>query len=258
MSAHKKIFILCTAAIFFGCSSEKETVTTNALFSSSEIMMMVNALPSSIQTFSAVGSITVETPQMSQSAGFDLAVKKPDSIRIIVEGPFGITVGSALFTNHYFRAYNALNNTLYQGDPSKGMKTFPFFSGVEPEVIFDALGGVRRFNNEFSEPDSFSVTMNEYLFQFSANGYVIKISVDAESMRISKVKTYTNDGVLMWEELYTYTLSKDGLWQPETSKIIVPERSTSIEFVFDEVTINPHIASLSISYPDDAEQISIN
>lgn len=249
---------LFAAAILFGCSSEKESFTAGRSFSSSEIMAMVNALPSSIQTFSAFGSITVETPRMSQSAGFDLAVRKPDSLRIIVEGPFGITVARALFTNHHFVAYNALNNTLYTGDPDKGMKSLPFFSGIESEVIIDAISGVRRFNESFSEPDSFTITDDAYLFTFSNGMHVTKISVDAQSMRIAKVQTYTYDDTLMWEEFYSYVRGHDGMWQPAESKIFVPERSTVVEFIFDEVTINPSISSLAIAYPDDAEQIIVN
>ncbi|MEW5799749.1 MAG: DUF4292 domain-containing protein [Bacteroidota bacterium] len=258
MRSGNKILFAVIAALLYGCSAKKEIITADRSFSSSEIMMMVNSLPASIQTFTAVGSLNVETPQMSQSAGFVLAVKKPDSIRIIVEGPFGITVGSALFTNHHFVAYNALNNTLYTGDPAKGMKSFPFFSGVESGVLIDAISGVRRFNDAFTTPDSFSITDETYRFRFANGMYVTHIFVDPRSMRIVRVQTYTRDASLMWEELYTYVQGNDGLWQPATSKIVVPERMTSIEFMFDEVTFNPVLSSLSISYPDDAEQILIN
>lgn len=258
MRAGKKISLVATAALLFGCSAERESVTADRSFSASEIMMMVNSLPASIQTFSAAGSVNVETPQMSQSAGFDLAVKKPDSVRIIVEGPFGITVARALFTNHHFVAYNALNNTLYTGDPERGMKSLPFFSGIESGTIIDAISGVRRFDDALTTPDSFSITDETYRFQFTNGMYVTKISVDPRSMRIIHVQTYAHDESLMWEELYTYIQGSSGLWQPATSKIIVPERLTSIEFMFDEVTFNPALSSLSIAYPDDAEQILIN
>jgi outer membrane lipoprotein-sorting protein len=254
----KKIFVPFVAALLFGCSSEKESITADRTVTASDIMMMVNALPASVHTFSAVGSVNVETPQMSQSAGFDLAVKKPDSVRISVEGPFGITVGRALFTNHHFIAYNALNNTVYTGDPAKGMKSFPFFSGIEPDVLIDAISGVRRFNDPFSTPDSFSIVDETYRFRFANGTYVTTIVVDPRSMRIIHVQTYAHDASLMWEEYYTYVQGTDGVWQPATSKIIIPKRMTSIEFMFDEVAFNPALSSLSIAYPDDAEQIVIN
>ena len=249
---------MLTLLLLAGCSAKKETFTADSSLTSSEIIEMVNALPLSIQTFSAVGSVNVETPQMSQSAGFDLAVKKPDSIRIIVEGPFGITVARALFTQHHFVAYNALNNTIYTGDPDKGMKSLPFFAGIEPAVIIDALSGVRRFSDMFSEPDSFTITNDGYVFRFTNDMYVTKISVDGRSMRIAKVQTYKNDATLMWEEFYSYIQGNDGTWQPTASKIFIPERLTTIEFLFDEVTINPSLSSLTLEFPDDAEQVSIN
>lgn len=265
MTVQKKISagFLC-ALLVIGCSSETETIRTNASLSAYDVMTAVNSQSSSIQTVSAVGSINVETPRMSQSAGFDLAVKKsngtesPDSVRISVEGPFGITLARALFTPDRFIAYNALNNTLYIGDPKKGLHALPFLSNIETAVFVDAVSGLRRFDQSFPSPDSFYTTSTLYSFHFTSDNVLMNITVDASSMRISMVKAYDTKGSLLWEEYYSYTQSSGGIWRPETAKINVPARSTSVEFYFDEVTINAPLSSLSITYPDDAERISVN
>jgi hypothetical protein len=264
VTTEKKTVLIILLAALAGCSSRKEAVTAEKFLSADDVIAAVNAQSSSIQTFSAVGSLNIETPRMSQSAGFDLAVKKAnssagsDSIRISVEGPFGITFARVLFTTDRFIAYNALNNTLYTGDPKKGLQSVPLLSNIETAVVVDALSGLRRFDHAFFSPDSFYTTASSYFFHFTSEDVLTAITVDASSMRISKVKTYDMKGTLLWEEDYSYTQFPSGAWKPETARITVPARSTSIEFYFDEVTINAPLSSLSITYPDDAERISIN
>ncbi len=262
-------FLLLTFYLLSGCSSTQQTIVDRSL-SASEIIASVNAQADSIQTFSAYGSITVETPTMSQGAGFDLAIKKSngssglDSVRIVVEGPFGITVGKALFTKQRFVAYNALNNTVYEGIPSQGMNMLPMMSAfplnessLRPEVLIDALSGVRRFNNISMEPDSFYTTDNFYVIIFSEKQTTSKFKIDPNSMRISSVHKFNANGELLWEETYSYRQMENGRWAPSTARIIVPEKKIALDISFDEITMNEAIGSMLITIPEDAERRTI-
>lgn len=249
---------LSAALLLFlaGCSS-KETVAIDGSLSPHAIIAQVNSMTASVQTFSALGSLSVETPQMSQAVGFDLAVKKPDSIMISIEGPFGITVGKALFTKESFIAYNALNNTLYQGNPQVGMQSLPFFAGINTDIMLDALSGIRRFGDTMSEPDSFSIGKNSYIFTFMHQLQRTKFFVDGRSFLITRVVTYRNNGSIVWEERYTYTRLKEGRWEPSTIWISVPDRSMSMEFIYDEISLNIPLTNFTIAYPLDAERVTL-
>lgn len=250
------IAAISTVVIQSGCSTTQQAAINHSL-SASEIIAFVNAQADSIQTFSAYGSINVETPTMGQDAGFDLAVKKPDSVRIVVEGPFGITLAKALFTKHRFIAYNVLNNTVYEGNPSQGMTAVPMMSSVPPEILIDALSGVRRFTDTTTEPDSFYTTDESYSILFSGPQAISKFTVDPNSMRIARVKTFTPSGELLLDELYSYQQLENGQWRPSTAKIVVPKKSMTLEISFDEITINGPIGSMLITIPEDAERATI-
>ena len=248
---------LSAAIIAAGCSPREEIVKPDLLLSSSAVLALVNSVPASIHTFTASGTIDVQTPRMAQSAGFDLALKKPDSIRLVIEGPFGITVGKALLTRSTFKVYNALSNTVYEGDTQKGLHLLPNIDGFSPELVIDAMSGVRSFEDHFSSPDSFYTTKNSYIFIFLTDTTKILFAVDGSSLRINGVKTFSKDGILMREESYSYTQSKEGIWQPSRAQITVPEKSVSVEIYFDDVAINPGIEALTVSFPDDAEHVTI-
>lgn len=252
------LFLAVIAALALAGCSSKETTTADDSLQPDEIMRQVDALPGSIETFSAYGSFSVETPQMSQSAGFDLAVKKPDSVMIVVEGPFGIMLGKALFTGNSFTAYSALNNTVYQGNPRAGMRSLPFFSGIDAAVIIDALSGIRRFGAAFSESDSFVVGKNSYIITLARNPHRTKYFVDALSFLITRVVTYGDDGSVLWEERYTYSRAMEGRWQPSTTRITVPGRSMTVEFNYDEITLNGPLPAFTVGFPADAARITID
>ncbi|MHB1048787.1 MAG: DUF4292 domain-containing protein [Bacteroidota bacterium] len=258
-----KIFILIisvatvSAGLLSGCSTD-ETVLPESSMAPEEIISRINAQPEAIQSFTAAGSIYVETPQMSQSAGFDLAVKKPDSVLITISGPFGITLGQGLFTKATFIAYSALNNTVYRGNSGAGIQSLPFFAGIDIDVMIDAMSGVRRFDNSFGEPDSFTVGTRSYIFTFRGNPRTTKFFVDARSYLITRVITYRDDNTVLWEERYTYSAAAAGQWQPSSVKVTVPDRSMSMELIYDEILLNGALPEFSIGYPNDASRITID
>lgn len=248
--------LLFTLFYHSGCSTSKETVDIDHSIASTEIVAMVNALPSSLQTFSAEGIINIDSPRLTQSAGFQLAVKKPDSVRIIVEGPFGITMGRALLTKEHYIAYNALQNSVYEGNIKSGARMFRWLD-IPPSVIVDVLTGIRRFDNDQMTPDSFSVSGENYVLQFINSTGLKKFTINSRSMRITRVETFdTETRSLLWSEQYDYRQNNTGMWEPTTVTVIVPEKELFVEIVFDTVVFNPALNGLSISYPNDAERIT--
>lgn len=259
--------VLSAAIIAAGCSSREEIVKPDLMLSPATVMALVNSQSASIQTFTANGSIDIQTPQMAQSAGFDLALKKSggsrlepgsDSIRLVIEGPFGITVGKALLTRSTFKVYNAFSNTLYEGDTQKGLHMLPSLNGFNPELVIDGMSGVRRFEDNFTYPDSFYTTNNSYVLVFPTDTSKILFTVDGTSLRITEVKIFSMNGIVERKESYLYTQSKEGIWQPSRTRIDIPEKSASVEIYFDDVAINPGIETLMISFPDDADRVKIN
>ncbi|MDD8019286.1 MAG: DUF4292 domain-containing protein, partial [Bacteroidota bacterium] len=186
------LLVLFTTLYVAGCASHKEAIEIDRSATSTEVMSMVNSLSNSLQTFSAEGSLSIDSPRLSQSAGFQLAVKKPDSLRIILEGPFGITVGQALITKEHFIAYNALQNSVYEGKTSSG---FAMMKGIDisPDVIVDAATGIRRFDDDQTQPDSFYISQNNYILKFlSLAGWKV-YTVDGNSQRIIRVETFNKN-----------------------------------------------------------------
>jgi outer membrane lipoprotein-sorting protein len=251
------LLLIIAAAGVSGCSSQKESIGIDRSLGAGEVIAMVNARSAFINTFYGEGSISIQSPRITQSAGFEVDVKKPDSVRLVIEGPFGMTVVKALLTRKNFTAYSALQNTVYTGrtDMQKG---FMKMIDIPPAVLIDAFTGFRRFDSNDAEPDSFYIAGNTFVVKFlSSSGWKV-FTVDGDSHCITRVAAFDSSGQkILWREEYDYEENGQKQWEPVAAHVSIPEKETIVDLTFNSVTFNPVLDALTISYPDDAEQITI-
>ena len=251
------IIVVFTMSAISGCASVKEAVTFDRTLAYDQIIDMVNTQASKVQTFSAEGSLSINSPRMAQTAGFEVHVRRPDSVKIVVSGPFGITVGEALFTKDRFVAYSPLQNTLYNGNTSVSTG-FMGTIDVPPAVVLDALTGVRNFDAPKTYPDSFYVTRSFYIAKFSTPKGWSTYTVDPVSGHIVEVERNSNDNkTTEWRETYSYTKNENNEWQPVTTEIDIPAKKLHISIDYSAVHYNRPLPSLFIAYPNDAERVTI-
>jgi len=207
--------------------------------------------------FTADGTLTINTPTMSQSAGFELASHGSDSVKISVYGPFGITVGSALLTRNSFTAYNALNNTLYKGSPEKQLRMLPFMSDLPFELIIGSLQGIHLLH--FSDAvDSFSVHGGRYSFiHHNGNGTNDRYAYDEQSNRIISCIRGDSTGTELWAIRYQYDYDTNGAVIPQQVEVSVPAKQAFLLLEYGGVSNDSLAADLTLSYPDDAQIVTI-
>ncbi len=256
----KIIFISVSllAVILFGCAPPPSKIAPEETLTFEEISASLRESANSFETFSAEGSITVESPQLSQAVGFELASRGNDSMKIIVQGPFGITVGMALFTKNNFTAYNAINNSLYRGSLTAQSK-FPLLASLSPSIAFNALQGLFVFAPEQSA-DSFSVSQDG-IFSFviltgekTYDSYFYNPNYK-RIVRYVRKQLETNE--TMWNISYQFTKKENGAIMPEIITLTIPKEQTTLTIEYESALFNKEIANLKISFPNDAEVITV-
>lgn len=247
---------LLLALLIVGCASVPVPSESGAV-SAEEMLSQLSRTAPSPEGFSAEGSITVTTPTMDQSAGFDLA-SRADSLRISVYGPFGIPVGSALFTASAFTAYNSLNNTAYSGDPQKQLRMLPMMKDIPFPLLVAGLRGIHPLPPDIV-PDSFQ-RVEGTLYSFTlpcTDGSFERYRFDASLSRITRCTRLTEDGMELWSVRYTYRRTDAGTLLPKSVTIALPSRSASLAIEYDEVSFGAPEAPLSIDIPEDAHTVTV-
>ena len=82
------------------------------------LIMLVREHQDRLQSMAGYGTVTFESPEMAGTASFQLALRKPDSLLVTFEGPFGIDIGTLFVSAGKYLMYNSLENTVVTGVPS--------------------------------------------------------------------------------------------------------------------------------------------
>jgi outer membrane lipoprotein-sorting protein len=241
---------LLTAAMMLAGCSLVQPVAVKLDSTAADVMQRVNARVGTITTLHASGTLAIESPTMSNTASFQLNVRRPDSAKIIIRGPFGIRVGEALFTGSRFTFYNALNNEVVRGDVLEDGMPGLMDLHLKPADIYNTLSGTRTFGAGETKPDSFMVNDERYVLVFMHGTERTRYVVDPESFTISAVQQIAQRGNTTLEEEYVFSKQSDGIFEPETVRIL--REDSAVLLSYERVKRNTVLDPFTIEIPDDA------
>lgn len=241
--------------MLLSCAPTKELHKTPANRSAQEVIDAVNAYRASVSTFEANGSISVESPTFINSGSFELWLKRPDSVRVDVEGPFGIRVASALFAHNRYLFYNSFKNEVIDGEFDA--KNMPVFMNIriDPADVVDTFCGTRAFLSGETTPDSFSIGEDSYTLLFRHKHEKTRYRVDGETLRITGIEHIDSTGEVWSEEKFTYEKRDDGTTAPESIELRQERLQSSILLYYDHVHVNEPIAAMLLEIPSDARHV---
>jgi hypothetical protein len=252
----KSLLFFFSVIVISGCASTKEARRHAADFSPQQIIEAVNSHTRAISTFQANGSISVESPSIISSGSFDLWLKKPDSVRVDVKGPFGIRIASALFAQDHYIFYNSFKNEVMEGDINKG--DMPSFMDIQinPKDIIDTFCGARGFFREEVAPDSFSVGDGSYILQFRHDQGTTRYAVDDKTFFITAIEHIDSAGTVWSEERFDFGRRDDGAVIPQSIRLIHDKLESSVSLMYETVHLNLPISEMGLRVPSDARRVT--
>lgn len=252
----KSLLFLFSMFVISGCASTKEAHRRAADLSPLQIIEAVNSHARTITTFQAKGSISVESPSLISSGSFDVWLKKPDSVRVDVKGPFGIRIASALFAQDHYMFYNSFKNEVMEGDINKG--DMPSFMDIQidPKDIIDTFCGARGFFREEVSPDSFSLGDGSYILQFHHDEGATRYTIDDMTLYVTGVEHIDSAGTVWSKEHFDFERKDDGTVIPQSIRLIHDRLESSVSLIYETVYLNLPISELGLKIPSDARRVT--
>jgi outer membrane lipoprotein-sorting protein len=144
------LYRLCLLSLFggflIGCASTtEELILDTDRTPASEAMRKVSGNAAGITGMSGTGSVTFESPELAGSVFFTIAMRKPDSMLIRFEGPFGMDAGFFFLSRSRYVMYNGMENRVYSGVPSDAGIRWGIPMDLTVDQILDAFTGTFRF-----------------------------------------------------------------------------------------------------------------
>ena len=164
--------LLLFAVSLLSCTASNSTNNDLTQIPVNELKKHVNSNSNLIESLEASGTISIDSPELSNSASIDIKLKKPDSIYVKIEGPFGISVANALITRDNFIYYNAQENVVISGPTNENNIGAILKIKVTFDNLMNSLSGSYTFQN--SDADSINALIENQNYIILENNILSK------------------------------------------------------------------------------------
>nr|MDA3860888.1 DUF4292 domain-containing protein [Melioribacteraceae bacterium] len=166
------IIVLLGFLFLIGCSSEKEitTNTTTKVIPAKRLIKKLEGNRRKIKTFEGSGTISIKSEKFTGKTSFKISIKKPDSIKISIYGPFGIDIAHGIFSKNNFMFYDVLKNRIISGENSKDVLKKMFKIDLSFEELVDAFAGAVNLTAKLrTEPSDYEILEDIYNLTYLNN-----------------------------------------------------------------------------------------
>ncbi len=216
------------------------------------VMELVRQRSETVRTLRGEGVVTIESPEQSGSSSFSLNLKKPDSILVNLNGPFGIRFGTLLFSRDRFIFYNYQDNYAFVGK-SDGTTLHSMFN---LRMTFDEV--MRAFTGEFfapgaGMPDSFVTDGESYVFTYRSGDSRTEYRVDGQDYFIRSYRVIDASGRPTLTAMASEPEETEGtIVTPRLLRVVFPGERRSISVAYSDMQINREAACF-FSIPKSAD-----
>ncbi len=240
MTVRLRAAVLFAVAALSGCAGPERVVHERKL-RAEEVLARVADRNKHIATLRGGGSITVESPERSNNGGFDLNLRKPDSVRVEFSGPLGIRVGTLMLAREQFVFYNSLENKAVIGAPDGATLGAMFNLTMKFDEILNAFTGEFGAVSQADTLERFTVEEEMYVLVYGAGGTKKEYRVDGDSFVVTSYRVLDGGGKSELTALASEIEYSGETAMPHLIRVIFPLERRSITIAYDDVAVNERV-----------------
>lgn len=251
---YSKIFILLIILVA-GCVPSKP-VYEEEILPADRLVKKLEANRRKIKTFEGSGILNVQSPQLDAKATFEVYLKKPDSLKFIIYGPFGIDLAQALVTHSEFMFYDVMKNTVYKGRSDNNILKKIFHVDLSFEELIDAFAGAVNLTSKLRlEPDKFDLTDKNYHLTYydSLAGKQSEYQIQITDLAITNYKLFKLPNILLFEGIYSDFDYVNKVAIPYFTTVQNKISNQKISIDYRNIIVNERIDKLTLDIPSDAK-----
>ena len=236
------------------CATERVglTLSTSAV-PPEELVDRVNLRVGRLQAMTGKGSLAFESPQGAGSAYFSMALRKPDSLLVQFEGPFGLDVGLLFLSRERYVMYNGLENQVVTGVPNMAS-----IRAILPvELTYDQI--VNAFSGTFTLPRMhgrlvrYAIDDEQFLLSYLCDSDTCTYWVDPEAQIVTRYLVQNTSGETLLEAQASRIEEQGDVCAPRRILVRLPDHQVSI--YYSSLTLNAPHPSFAFSVPANAQTI---
>ncbi|MBN1300845.1 MAG: DUF4292 domain-containing protein [Melioribacteraceae bacterium] len=248
-----------TLIMFQYCAAPVAKTNEERIIPADRLIKKIEGNRRKIKTFRGTGVINVESSNFSGTANFEVLLKKPDSIKVSIYGPFGIDLAHSIVTKNDFKFYDVMKNRLYQGRSSDNILREIFKVDLSFDDLIDAFSGsVNLTDKLLREPDEYQAGASLYKLSYNEPGGNNKsvFNVNAENLALESFEKLDSDNRIILESTYKDVKLFDDVPVPYKTDVKYTRLNQRLSLEYRNIEINKDINKLTLRLPNDVNVIS--
>ncbi len=252
----RRLWVLIGAGIVLSsCAPKRSEVTLSTTATDPHRLIgLVQASEQKLRSIVGKGDLAFESPEATGSAFFELSLKKPDSLLVKLEGPFGIDVGTLFLCRDKFVMYNSMDNVVTTGVPSSAALR----SVIPLDITFDQL--LNAFSGGFGIPDDstalrqYSIADGMFFLSFACGEHTCKYWVDPAYLLVTRYQMLDRENQLIMEATASSLTEQDEVCAPRRIIVSFPADNRQISIAYSSLTLNAPHPSFAYAVPASAHR----
>ncbi len=201
------------------------------------------------------GVLSFDSPELSGTASFESTMKKPDSLLVKLEGPFGIDVGTLFLSREKYVMYNSLENTVTTGTPrgSYVRSIIPF--DLTYEQILDAFAGVFTLPPTGKNLQSYLIDDDQFYLSYTCGSDTCKYWVDPRYLMVSRSRIINSNNEIVMEGKASSFTEQDGIVAARRISIRFPKDERELSVAYSSMDMKPKETNFRYTVPASARKI---
>ncbi|HPN39125.1 MAG TPA: DUF4292 domain-containing protein [Melioribacteraceae bacterium] len=251
------LIIFLLLSVLYGCAPSVTNISEESL-PYDRLVKKLEGNRRKINTFIGNGILNVESTQLTAKGNFEVSIKKPDSIKISIYGPWGIDLAHALVTKKDFIFYDVMNNTVYKGEINKPVLQEIFKVDLSFDELVDAFAGAVNLTDKLRlDPTEYDNAGEDYIMTYADSSKKVKsvYQISQKKLEIKKYGYYKFPNNLILQSTFSdFKVFED---VPIPFKVLVENKQNKqkINIEYRNIKVNTEIEDLNLSIPSDAEII---
>ncbi len=244
-------------AFLTGCVPSKP-VYEEKTASFDRLVKKIEANKRRIKTFYGIGSLGIFSKDENMSGNFEVFIKRPDSLKIIIYGPFGIDLAQVLLTKSNFKFYDVMNNTLHTGKANNNILKQIIKINISFDELYESLTGAMSFSDKLSSKPSI-LNSNDgflelsYLDSLANRKSVYKVNYS--DLTVANFKVTTLPGKEILTGLYENYKVTDEIAIPLKTSLEYKENKQKLIIEYRNIEVNKTFTNTDFIVPDDVKVI---
>ncbi len=252
------LFVVLTINIFYGCASTSIQENDEQVLPADRLVKKLEANRRKIKTFEGTGIINVESSKLTAKGNFEITIKKPDTIKVSIYGPWGIDLAHILVTKQDFIFYDVMNNTAHKGAVSNDVIKNIFKVDLSFDNLIDAFAGSVNLTEKLRlAPSYYEIKENGYLMTYADSIKKVKsvYDINSKTLAINQYSYYKFPSNMILQSVFSDFRNFEDVSLPYKIAIENKQMGQKISIEYRNITVNSVIDEINISIPSDVEII---